>query len=317
MRLFLFLIFYCSGFNSFATLLEKTTAQVGKSMISLIDLKTFQKRMRLNLIPDSFILDSLYKGRWTLLQKPATSNKLGPQKERALNYLILREIVRQKIKNLPLEQSLPEPEITATLKKQKGRLSSGQFLSRLKKAGFGSLLEYQIFLKEEKKMELLLMRALSPKIALFNHEIESAFFKVYKRSLFSDYEYDFLLVSFEEDQKEQVLRSLQKKSPGDLKKWAKALNLSFKNSKLKSKEIESSIRKELDKLSVSQISPLLFLSSSYYLLQLKWKEALIDPKDRNKKLKIEGNLSQKKLWRELSYWIQSEKDQFFIKIFGL
>ena len=336
---FIFLFCFTINFSS-AVVLEQTKAQVGDKMISLIDVKTFQKRENLDLIPDSLLLDSLYKNPELIKQekalfiisnlsknKPKTavssSNRQPLSKQDlALNYLIVREIVLQKQKTSEAKRNQPEAQISENnikkiLKKKKGQSSSTQFLSKLKKAGFNSLL-YQIFLKEEEKIRLFLLRSLTPRAVLSNREIESAFFKVYKRRLFSEYEYDFLFVSFEEDKKELVLQSLLKKNHlKDFKAWAESLGLSFKNSKLKSKEIGPSIKKELDKLSVSQTSPLLFINSSYYLLKLNWKEALIEAKDRDKRLQVEQKLFQNKLLKELSYWIQNEKDQIFVKLSSL
>ena len=353
MRFFLCFFFCYSSFFSSAVLLEKVMAQSGEKVISLVDVKTFQKREKLGLIPDSLLLDSLYKNpnikerSWLVLSNSKdspskkisknstqkknlkqTSYKKPSKKELALNYLILREMIWQKQKSLKSDENQaeanqaetgwPEPDITEVLKKKQAKLSSSQFPSHLKKAGFNSLLEYKAFLKKEKTIDLFLMRVLMPKISLSNREIESVFLKTYKRKLFSDYEYDFLLISFGEEKKEKVLQDLQKKETlRDFKKWAEALDLSFKNSKLKSTDISNSIKKELDKLSVSQVSPVLFINSSYYLLKLNWKEALIDSKDKEKKFKIEEMLSQQKLLQELSSWIQSETKQFFIEVSSL
>lgn len=338
--LFLFLFCFTINFSS-ALVLEQTMAQAGDKMISLIDVKAFQKREKLDLIPDSLLLDSLYKNPELIKQERAlflisdlsknksktavsSSNRQPLSKQDlALNYLIIREIALQEQKTSEAKMNQPEAQISENnireiLKNKKGQRSSAQFLSDLKKAGFNSLSDYKNFLKEEEKIRLFLMRSLTPRAVLSNREIESAFFKIYKRRLFSEYEYDFSFVSFEEDKKELVLQSLLKKNHlKDFKAWAESLDLNFKNSKLKSKEIGSSIKKELDKLSVSQTSPLLFINSSYYLLKLNWKEALIEAKDRDKRLQIEQKLFQNKLLKELSYWIQNAKDQIFINLSSL
>jgi len=316
--------FLMINFSS-ALVLEQTKAQVGDKLVSLVDIKNFQKREQLNLNLNSLLLNSLYKKPQNkdsfLFLLSELSNlshyKKFSKQNKALNYLIIREIVLQKLENLEAKP-MEKPDIAKTLKKKKARLSSVQFLSRLKKAGFPSLSDYQNFLIEEEKIERFLIRSLSPRVVLSPREIESAFYSIYKRSLFSDYEYDFYFVSFEEDKKDLVFNSLEKKEYlKDFKGWAKALDLSFKNSKLKSKEIGDSIKKELDRLSVSQVSPLLFINSSYYLLKLNWKEALIEVKDRDKKLQIEQELFQKKLLQELVSWIQNEKNQIFLKLSSL
>jgi len=328
MKALVFLSFTIVNFAQ-ALVLEQTKAQVGERAISLIDIKNFQKQEASGLIPNSLLLDSLYKKlkspskEKNLFLLPELSKASHYQKltgqNKALNYLIVREMLIQKLNQS--EGNLIEVSknsLTKTLNQKQAKRSSKRFLSRLKKVGFESLIEYQNFLREEEEIRLFLLRSLTPKATVSNREIESAFFKKYKRKLFSDSLYDFDFVSFQENKKESVLNALDNEAViEDFEAWATSLDLSFKNSKLKSKEIGVPIRRALEDLSVSQVSPLLFINSSYYLLKLNWKEALIQPKDSKKKNQIEEKLLKEKLLKELGLWIQNEKDQTFLKLSSL
>ena len=336
MRFLLFLLFFSTPCS--ALLLEKIQAQVGANIISQIDVEQLQTREQHALLPSTFLLDSLYKNKEfhqetshlfsSLIQKTFPKNpalkkkKPVSQKELALNYLIVRELLWQEY-NKPPSPTQPgmrfdSPNISHIFKEKQGKRSLTQFKAVLKKAGFNSSFEYQSFLKKEKTIDLFVMGLFASKTSLSNRELEAAFFKAYKRKLFSNYMYEFLLVSFTEDEKEVVLNSIEKKDHlKDFNQWASSLGLSVKKSKLKSHEIEKTIRPELDKLSISQVSPLLFINSSYHLLQLKWKEALTDSKDQAKKTLLEKELANQKLLQELAYWIQNKKDQSFIKLSSL
>ena len=287
-----------------AKLLEKISAQAGDEIISLIDLANFKTQLKEGLMPSSFLLDSLYE----------SPSKLLKNQSEHLNYLIARKLIQQQIsagENLEKTRSLSQE-----LKKIQRGYSSAQFLRKLKRAGFTSLQSYKKFLRQDQQINLFLIKKLMPKAVLSDQEIESAFFETHKKKLFYHFEYEFLSVSFNKDKKELALKILKQKnsSSKDLEETAKSLGFNSKLSQLKANEIDPNIKKELDKLSISQISPLLFINSSYYLLQLRWKTPLIDPKDNQKKAEIEKKLIQEKLKQELKQWIQTEKSQSFVKI---
>jgi len=282
-------------------ILEKIQAQVGDKIISLIDTNNFKKQLKEGLIPSSFLLDTLYKNPSSLLKNSS----------KHLNYLIARELVNQSMPEESLN-SVDVNELEQNLKKIQGKSSQTLFLKTLKRSGIPSLNTYREFLKQEQQINLYLIKLLMPKVSLSDQEIESVFFKKYKRSIFTHFEYEFLSVSFNEEKKDLVLKNFNR-NISDLEKLAQTLKLSSKISKLKANEIESSIKKELDKLSISQISPLLFLNSSYYILQLRWKTPLLAPKDISKKNQIEKELTQMKLKKELEQWIQNLKEQVFVK----
>ena len=334
MKLFLFLLFFSTPCS--ALLLEKVQAQVGANIISQIDVEQLQTREQLNLLPSTVLLDSLYKNKdfhqensylfSSVMSSQKISQKNPAQKQKpsslAVNYLIVRELLWQEYNKPPsptqASMRFDNPDISQTFKEKQGKRTSTQFKAVLKTAGFNSSFEYQSFLKQEKIIDLFVMNLFASKTNISNRELEAAFFKTYKRKLFSNYEYEFLLVSFTEDEKQAILNSLEKKEHlKDFSQWASSLDLSVKKSKLKSHEIEKTIRPELDKLSISQVSPLLFINSSYHLLQLKWKEALTDSKDQAKKSLLEKELANQKLLQELAHWIQNKKDQSFIKLSSL
>ena len=288
-----------------AKLLEKISAQAGDEIISLIDLTNFRTQLNEGLIPSSFLLDSLYEG----------PSKLLKNQSEHLNYLVDWTLIQQKISAGENLEKISADKLSQELKKIQRGFSPAQFLRKLRRAGFTSLQSYKSFLRKNQQINLFLIKKLLPKAVFSDQEIESAFFEAYKKKLFYHFEYEFLSVSFNKDKKEPALKALkQKSSSKDLETLAKSLGLNSKLSQLKASEIDPNIKKELDRLSISQISPLLFIDSSYYLLQLRWKTPLIDPKDNQKKAEIEKKLIQEKLKQELKQWIQTEKSQSFVKI---
>ena len=123
---------------------------------------------------------------------------------------------------------------------------------------------------------------------------------------------NLFLPVFSENKKEAVLKKILDKDLVDLERMALSLGLESKASKLKQKDIQPVFKKELDKLSVSQISPILIFGDFYYILQLKWKHPKIAPDEQKRKTRIEKILYEKKRKEEIHKWIEEKKASFSI-----
>ena len=292
-----FLLFLFS-FPSQAQIVERVQAQIGKEMISFIDLKRFKKQLRLGLVSPSLLLKHLYK-RGELLKD---NNKL-------LDFMILREMLFQiakKEKELP---EIPKKEIENMVITLQGSLSKKRFARRLKRGKLNrESLKRQILI--DLTNDWLLSRFVLPKAMTSKQDIESYHFNKYKKPLFKHFEYEFVSVSFTEDKKTVVYKKLKDKKADNLEKIALLLGLEHKTLKLKDEDIQSLFKAELEKLSVSQISPLLVIGDTYYILQLKWKQAQISPAEQQKKEKIEQTLYQTKLKKEMQQWITEQRASF-------
>ena len=299
MRQLIFLFFSLFITAPLAKPLESLRAQVGSEIISQIDLENFKTQLQQGLVPSSLLFNSLY----------SKSQLLNSENDR-LNFLIERIMILQMIP--PEFQKVNEDLLNQSLKKIRGKSSQAHFLSRLKKAGL-NLSSFKKFLEEDLQIELFLSQNVLSKISVFDQDIESYYFKKYNEALFKNFEYEFLSLSFGEDKKTLVLKRLGAEKKEALELMAETLGLDSKNSKLKGTEIGAEIKKELDKLSVSQISPLLLIGGSYYLFQLKWKSPLISPQEEKIKAEIEQKLYQQKTKQELEQWLAQKKSEIFIK----
>ena len=295
----IFIFFLLLSSFSEARLVESLKAQVGGELISQIDISNFKSQLKQKLIPPSLLLKQLYK----------PSNLLN-NKTRLLNFMIEKSMLSQLAdqKKLPVEQK----ELNKIFNSLKAGLSEKQFLQKLKKSGLTKeALKQQI--KESLQIDFLLNQSVLSKITVSDQDIQSYHFTKYKNPLFKVFEYEFVTMAFAEDKKAPVLKLRQESPSKNLKELSQSLNLETKNSQLKEDQISPVFKKELDKLSVSQFSPLLFLNGSYYLLQLKWKAPFISAKEKRKRDKIESLLFEKKLKQEMKKWIEEQKKNFFIK----
>jgi len=294
---FPYLFFFSLSLQS--TVVEKTLAQIGEEMVSLIDFKNFRKQMRLKLVPPSLLLKEKYQ-RTSLLQNKNT----------LLEFLIDRNILYQTAKKEKLPEAA-EKDIEARFHQLKGSVSHKTFATKLKKAGLSpKTLKKQILM--DLTNDLLLSQFVISKITISEQDIESYHFNKYNKALFKTFEYEFVSVRFSEDKKEAILKKFLDKDLTDLEKTALSLGLEYKTSRLKQKDIQPVFKKELDKLSVSQISPILIFGDSYYILQLKWKHPKISPDEQKRKNQIEKLLYEKKRKEEIHKWIEEKKASFSI-----
>ena len=294
-----FLIFF--NLQLQAQLVESLKAQVGEEIITQIDLNNFKLQLKQNLVPASLLLKTLY-----------TPSQLLKNEKARLSFMIETRLLSQlaQQKKIPLD----ETELNKELKFLQRNLSKRLFSKKLKRAGL-TLESLKKSLNEKLQIDRLLSQFVLSKITVSDEDIESYHFTKYKKALFKVFEYEFSSLSFPENKKEQVLKFRQENPLKSLEDLSQSLNLEYKSSRLKEDQIRKMFKKELDKLSVSQFSPLLFSGNSYYLLQLNWKAPVISPKEKIKKDQIEKQIFENKLKQELRQWIEEQKNQFFIKHF--
>ena len=280
---------------------EKILAQIGEDIISLIDFKNFRKQMSLGLIPSSLLLKNVFK-----------KSQLLKDQNLLLEFMIARHILYQTAKK---EENLPKlssKQIDQALAQLKGKMSHKKFARRLKKARL-NLKSLKALIAVDLTNDILLSMLAAPKVMVSEQEISARHFKQYQRALFKNFEYDFVSVQFSEDKKLRVLAALKKPSPLPLEKMAQRFDLEIKHSKLKDREIHKIFKAELERLSVSQSSPVIFLNGIYYILQLKWKTPIVSPKEKAIRDRLEQEIYKEKLKTELIQWVKEKKAGFFIK----
>ena len=303
-RLYLFLIvfsgFFFPLFSLFfvwpgkAKLVDKIVQPIGEKPLSLSELDQFQSLIQLDLLPPS------------LLSEQYTRTCLIKSRACLLDFLSLRNLLSQ----LPERKQLPEisdQEIESALKKLKGDLSDKAFLKKLKRAGL-SLSS----LKKEIAQDLQNHYFLQTRFSFSGLSPTDADLDSLDPDIFNNFEYEFVSLSFSESQKPAILKGLKKGLGGEsLKAFASKFGLKTKKFKLMEHELGADFRQALKKLSISQISPLLYIGESYYLLQLKWKSGFA--KNQAKKAQLEEKLFKQKQGRALSRWMEKKQASMFLQ----
>ena len=283
------------------TVVEKVLVQIGERMISLIDLKNFQKQLKLGLVPSSLLLQNSHK-----------KSRLLKDKKLLLAFMTTRDVLYQTAQKEENPLTPSSEDVEKALARLRGALSHKKFAARLKAGGL-SLKSLRELVTVDLTNDALLSRFVLPRLMVSEKEIEARHFKQYRRSLFRNFEYDFVSVRFSEDKKSRVLKTLAEQPPSQLEDMAGRFHLETKNMRLKDRDIHKLFKTELKKLSVSQISPVILLGGNYYILQLKWKTPIISPKEKNIRDRLAKQIHKEKLKAEILQWVREKQAGFFIK----
>ena len=282
---------------------ESLKAQVGEEILTQMDLKNFKSQLKNKTRPLS------------LLQTFYNSSQLLKNEKLRLKFLIERNLILQlaEKQKLAVDSTKIEKELRAFLQKTYPKISLAKNLIKIKKVGSVDLSLARKTLKENLQINQILSQSVFSKVSVSDQDIESYHFAKYKKALSKVFEYEFSSLSFPESKKNMVLKAREAKPLESLEELSKKLGLEYKKSRLQEGQINQAFKTELDKLSVSQVSPLVLVGGTYFLLELKWKSALISPKEQEKKAKIEKSLYDQKLKQVYKEWIEEQKSQFFIK----
>ena len=156
-------------------------------------MKVFQKRLKQNLVPSSLILKYLFK-----------KSELLKDKQKVLDFLIKRQVLYQLAKQEKLPD-ISEEKLKQALDKLKGKSSHKAFSKKLSKVGL-TLDALKKDLLIDLKADFLLKQAVLSNIVISEQDIESYHFAKYNQALFKTFEYEFVSVSFSENQKDLVLK---------------------------------------------------------------------------------------------------------------
>lgn len=299
MKPLIFLLFLICPLISSARLVERVQAQVAGEMISFMDLKNFQTKLKTGLVPPSLLLTQFF-----------TKAEILKDKNVLLDFMIYRVLLAQLAEKAQLP-NVSDEQITKTISSLKESSPKKNFSKKLAAVGeTSSSLKQDVLI--DIKNDLLLHQSIASKVIISEQDIESYHFNKYKEPLFKSFEYEFILASFPEKKKKDIFKKLSKIQIKDLKKTAQALGLEYKNLTLKQKDLQKDFKKELDGLSISQVSSLLLSQGSYYLLQLKWKTPQVKPEEQKRRMEIEQALYKKRLKEEIKKWLYEKKKAFLI-----
>ena len=288
---------------------EKTVAVVEGEMISLMDLKEAKRRLKAGFFDDSPLLLLYQKSTKTIRSQTA---------------VLLEFMIYQKLLDISAEESggqVEPAQLRAELNKirKQKKLSKKAFSRWLVQNQWNSA-SYRAFLRKSLLRKRLIQKEVVEKIQLSDEDLNSYALQKEGKALFSTFEYDlsYLLFPKGPDGQQEAGKAFKliSKDSTLFDKWESGegvLKGHFK--KIKLSALSAPIRKEIKKLSVGQVSPVLDLPRGWHIFKALWKSPVITAKNQRRKDRLKAILFEDHFKQKLKNWLENRKNRADIQVF--
>ncbi|MGZ3773754.1 MAG: peptidylprolyl isomerase [Pseudobdellovibrionaceae bacterium] len=299
---------------SHAEIVEKTVAIVNNSLILESDFKDLDKKIgKPGLVDESLLFD-----------KPVSSLK-GNRKAQ-LDYLINEKILQSEIKRLNL--SVTSDRVDSEIKEmaKRNNVSESDLLNIIKGQGI-SLTEYKSFLKDSIEKRSLMDSEIISKLRISDEDALNEYLKTHPESRPSIDEFSIAHIFF----------NPKKGGPQEAMKRAEIVEGKLQNGEnfetlaqqysedpnfsaggslgtFKSGEFLPEIENAISNLKINETTPVIKSRMGYHIVKLTSKKLTTDPKFEKAKEGIKGKLLEASFKRQLKTWLQSKRDEAFIRI---
>ena len=291
-----------------ARVVEKVLGQVEGEMITLLDLKEAQKRLRAGIYDASPLLELFDKK--DLHSQPAALQRFLRDR------LLLIQFGREK--NL----RVPPSQIQKEIKKRGRGLSSKAFSRRLVLHGF-SPDSYKTFLKNHFIQHQVVGMEITQKIHISDKALNDLSLKKTGKSLFTSYQYDLAYLAYPQNPRNlkllKQMRKKLKKDPFLFDQWLrepeanKGLQTgSFEQ--IRARALFPALKTALASLSVQEISDVLTFPKEYRIFKVINRQPVISNKNQKLYQKLYQSLFKERHKALLKIWLKKRRQTSFVSI---
>lgn len=252
---------------------------------------------------------------------------LAKDRKAQLDYLINERILDSEVKRLNLSVTMDRVQMEIKEMAKRNGISSEEVLGAVKAQGM-SVSDYQEFLKNRIERQNLLEQEIISKIRVTEEDAFSEYLKKNPASRGSVFEYKIAQILFQVKKgssPESVLRKAQE-IHNRLNRGEKFETVAEQNSEdpdfsqggllgaFKSGEFSKDIEEAIKKIQIGEITPIIRTRQGFHIFKLLDLKTIKDPKFEKEKPTITAQLVEKNFKRQLRIWLQSKKDESFIKI---
>lgn len=298
-----------------AELVEKTVAIVNSEVVLESDVKDLKKRLgKPGMVDDSLLFDR-------------TLDSLKTDRQAQLDYLINEKVVDSEIKrlNLSVTSDRVDQEIKDLAKRN--NISQDELMQAIRNQGV-SPSEYRAFLKEKIEKQNLMDTEIISKLRISDEDALHEYLKDNPKNRPSIDEFSVSHIFFNPKKggaeaaharAELVLKKLHSGSQTFeelAQQFSEDPNFSAGGSlgTFKSGEFLPEIEDAIAPLKVGEITPIVKSHMGYHIVKLTSKKLTPDPKFEREKEKIKSRLLEDAFKRQLRMWLQSRRDESFIRI---
>lgn len=297
-----------------AEVVERIVAIVNNEIILESDFKDLQHKMKTPaLIDDSLLMgksvDDLKKDRKAQLDY-LINEKVMQSEIKRLNHSVTMERVDQEIKDMAKKNNVSVPEILAAFKSQ--GISQSEYQAFLKeKIEKQSLIESEIISKlrisDDDALAEYLKKNPENKSSVNEFTIAHIFFNPKKGG--ADEAYKRAQAVLEKLRQGESFETLAEQNSEDPNFTSGGLLGTFKSGEFL-KEVEDSIQN----LNPGQTTGIVKSRMGYHIVKLLGKKLTTDPKFEREKERIKSALFEQNFKRQMKNWLQSKREESFIRI---
>ncbi len=280
------------------------------------------------LSDDSALLQKLSKPGAIddMLLMGSTAADLKSSVEKRMQYLVLERLLDSEVKRLNFSVTVERVEQEIRDRAKMNGLSRNEMLNAIKAQGI-SASEYQDFLKTRIERQALIESEISNKVRISDDEVLGAYMRSNPKSESGVFEYQLAHIFF--NPKKGGAEAAQKRAAevhAKLKSGAAFEQLAEQNSEdsnytaggalgtFKAGEFSAEFEAAVRNVGVGEYSLPVESRSGIHILRVLNKKLVTDPKFEEQKERIRSGLAEKAFRRHFEIWLQTKRDESFVRI---
>jgi len=314
MNKLLFTFFLLVPFFAHAETVERIVAIVNNEIVLESDFKELQHKMKTPALLD----DSLYMGK--------SADDLKKDRKVQLDYLINEKILQSEIKRLNHSVTMERVDQEIKDKAKKNNVTVAEVLAAFKAQGI-SASEYQSFLKEKIEKQSLVESEIISKLRISDDDALAEYLKKHPENKSSVNEFTISHIFFnpkkggseaalkraqavlDKLRQGEAFETLAEQNSEDPNFTSGGLLGTFKSGEFM-KEVEDSILG----LNQGQTTGVVKSRLGFHIVKLLSKTLTTDPKFEREKERIKSELFEQNFKRQMKNWLQSKREESFIRI---
>lgn len=304
------------AFSSFsAELVDRIVAVVNSEIILESDFQNLKNKISGASMIDESAADNI---------EPA---QLAKDRNAQLSYLINERLLDSEVKRLSLSVTMDRVQLEIKEMAKRNNISTEEVLSAVKAQGM-DVAEYQEFLKNRIERQNLLEQEIISKIRVTEEDAFSEYLKKHpaSKNAVSEFKIAQILFRVKPDTTPESVLNKAQDVYNRLKRGEKFDTLAEQNSEdpnfspggllgtFKTGEFSKDIEDAIKIIEVGDVTPVVRTKQGFHIFKLLDSKTIKDPKFEREKPAITAQLVEKNFKRQLKIWLQSKRDESFLKI---
>lgn len=302
------------AFHSHAELVDRIVAIVNSEVVLESDFKNLKNKLGGSGMIDESLIESDY-------------DALGKDRSAQLNYLINERLLDSEVKRLNLSVTMERVQMEIKEMAKRNNITSDEVLAAVKAQGM-NVSDYQDFLKNRIERQNLLEQEIISKIRVTEEDAFSEYLKKHPtaKSAASEFKIAQILFRVKKGTSPESVLARAQEIYNRLKRGEKFETLAEQNSEdpdfspggllgtFKSGEFSKDIEDAIKKIDAGEVTSVVQTRQGFHIFKLLDIKSIKDPKFEKEKPAITAQLVERNFKRQLKIWLQSKKDDSYLKI---